>query len=680
MSNSLRHYINGVEVSSAVEFGTVTDLTSAAFGGERGGGTVTVTDPTGALDLHGWHPYYVNEPACTAQPRIFTGFIAGKKISRGPEGPRGPGRVWECSLNDLNAVFKLRAIRGTDGKRPSETVEARIAWILAQHALSGLIADTGFVTSTGGQIVDEADYRDQYAENVMDDLTFGYDYFAWWDPAAAAGAGAVSLWYGLRTGSTNASTLSISNVAGDANDTTVFSTGASGKSEDGSVERDPDEVYSGEVIKGVFGETYGQRPATITDFIDRDLVYESSRIGKLTTAQAAIAAFLIAHSVEKDTLTLPVRLPAAKVGLIQAGQRLSVRQEHLPGYETAVYTRVSRMTLSQTELAFYDLVLTCTVASPPSPGGPPVDVFPNPGCATSALVQSAVATGVTGGSVTVGAAPVAGNTLVFTVASRSGPPAAPSGYTAIPQGTEDGWPAGVREMGIWYKTAGAGESATVTITGSDAVVMCLMEFSGTLAYDTSAETRTADPMNTNTAVGAAVTPTAGKLGVIVGVFALGTDIDGLGNMTADAGWTEICDSLSGGQSPRNFTVYRIPASTSGTYTPGGTHSGGDQMVADGHGYGAQTVAFICTGGGAPRPGVWVYGEIPNFTIDGSNKSGTTRFPFADGSLTVRVDGVPILSGLSGLDGATGAFTLDFAPLPASGDTRAEIVTVDYQGR
>ncbi len=676
MSNTLHHFIDGVEVSSAVEFGTVTDLTSAAFGGERGGGMVTVTDPTGALNLRGWKPYYVTEPACTTQPRVFTGYIAGKKILRGPEGPRGPGRVWECSVNDLNAVFKLRAIRGTDGKRQSETVEARIAWILAAHALSGLIADTGFVTSTGGQIVDEADYRNQFAENVLDDLTFGYDYFAWWDPAAAAGAGAVSLWYGLRTGSTNTSTLSISNVASDVNDTTVFAPGSSGDGDPfGSVDRDPDEVYSGEVLKFANGETYGQRTATITDFIDRDLVYESSRIGKLATAQAAVAAFLIAHDAEKDALTIPVRLPAAKVGLVQAGQRIAVRLEHLPGYETSVYSRISRLTLSQAELAFYDVVLTCTVASPASPAGPPVGIFPNPGCVTPVLAQSATGSGLTGATATFPSALTAGSLQVCYIGVRQGsdPITAPTGFTAVSGGSA---PAFETVISIFYRATVAGDSTTVSTPAlSTPADIYIEEWAGNLAFDSAAELTSTDPFLSGPNInGAVLTPTAGKVALIVGMFGWKP---GSNSATPGSGWTERDDTHQAALN--TYVVNRVVASTSGSYTPTATTSA-SQVAFDDHSYAAQTAAFICTGGGAPAPGQWVYGEVPTFTIDGSNKSGTTRFPFADGSLTVKVDGVPILNGLSGLDGATGAFTLDFAPLPASGDTRAEIVTVDYQGR
>jgi len=91
---TLRHYIAGVEVTGLVEFGTLTDITKAAFGGERGGGRVPIVDPTGALDLVAWQEYIAEDDACS-QPRIFTGSIKGVSQSRGSEGPIGPGRVWD---------------------------------------------------------------------------------------------------------------------------------------------------------------------------------------------------------------------------------------------------------------------------------------------------------------------------------------------------------------------------------------------------------------------------------------------------------------------------------------------------------------------------------------------------------------------------------------------------------
>lgn len=62
------------------------------------------------------------------------------------------------------------------------------------------------------------------------------------------------------------------------------------------------------------------------------------------------------------------------------------------------------------------------------------------------------------------------------------------------------------------------------------------------------------------------------------------------------------------------------------------------------------------------------------TVTMSGVSGTTAFPFADGSLQVFVDNVDQTAAIATQNGATGAFTLLFIP------TTTEVVRVYYQGR
>lgn len=78
-----------------------------------------------------------------------------------------------------------------------------------------------------------------------------------------------------------------------------------------------------------------------------------------------------------------------------------------------------------------------------------------------------------------------------------------------------------------------------------------------------------------------------------------------------------------------------------------------------------------SGSGPPSPGQWVYGE----TASMAGAVGTLDFPYADGSLKVRVDGVLITpASYTETSPSAGTFTLDWQP-----DTD-ETVTVDYQGR
>jgi hypothetical protein len=73
----------------------------------------------------------------------------------------------------------------------------------------------------------------------------------------------------------------------------------------------------------------------------------------------------------------------------------------------------------------------------------------------------------------------------------------------------------------------------------------------------------------------------------------------------------------------------------------------------------------------------VGGEVASPDPDGFRTDFTTAGPYLPGSLQVFVDGVTIVGGLTETDPTSGTFTLDFAPLPAVGDSRAERVTASY---
>src|SRR5687768_16088451 len=73
-------------------------LPSAAFNGEVGTAGVRIEDPDGDLTVVGLRPFTVDETDCD-KPRIFTGWMYGRSISRGAY-RTGPGRVWNCDIVD----------------------------------------------------------------------------------------------------------------------------------------------------------------------------------------------------------------------------------------------------------------------------------------------------------------------------------------------------------------------------------------------------------------------------------------------------------------------------------------------------------------------------------------------------------------------------------------------------
>jgi len=677
---TLHHYIAGVEVTGLVEFGTLTDITKAAFGGERGGGTVTVSDPTGALDLEDWQEYIAEDDACS-QPRIFTVSIKGQAQSRGSEGPIGPGRVWACGLSDLNERAHRKLIRGNAAKRAAESEADRLAWLLADQSVVGLFADTGYVnpdTSPSGGL-DASDERRKYPDDVLDEMTpwRGENWFLFYDPIAAASA----LWLGLQTAAVLDSTIKISNFDGDRDEASlVFATGAAATSDDGTLDRDWSEVYSGIDVAYQLGDLYLQNPTTLA-IIDRDYFYENQDIGKLTTATSFANQFLTAHADPRDTLTIPVRLPASAIGLIDAGYRVQVHLENCSGYDGAgyVWVRVSSMKFSQAiELDHYDVVLTCTNMGPATvPGGGGTSVLPHlTTCSTPTLVQSASAS-ANGGllTVTLGADPTPGNLLVVWGWSHGDPVStlsATPGFTAAPQGigyiphvgvTSNAW----GSICIYYRTVEPGDTAAIgPIAVSDSTRLDVAEFSGSytvLEDSDSASTSGYHDYNIDAPLGS-VTVAAASL--VLGFAGWSSNADPA-TYTINRGTIGGSGMIGGGFSPQAAWSYEfVPAA--GTVSP-------TMHMAAAVGNGGTLgylLAFTCPSA-PPQTGQWVYNEVATPAADNATTTFFTAWPFADGSLKVRVSGMyqPVAS----YDGAAGSFTLNFAPTDAG-----EQPIVDYQGR
>ena len=76
----------------------------------------------------------------------------------------------------------------------------------------------------------------------------------------------------------------------------------------------------------------------------------------------------------------------------------------------------------------------------------------------------------------------------------------------------------------------------------------------------------------------------------------------------------------------------------------------------------------------PQPGTWVYDEVPTPVADGTTKTFTLAYTFADGSLLVKVDRLDQTLAVTSYDGVAKTFVLGFAP------KTGEKIEVTYQGR
>src|SRR4029079_5424022 len=326
-----------------------------------------------------------------------------------------------------------------------------------------------------------------------------------------------------------------------------------------------------------------------------------------------------------------------------------------------------------------------------APGGDPGEL-PHGGCAPEMAQEVIGFLGNTGTAPVLPHAPGEGHLLfawvviISSVGERN-----PDGFTGLGAGWVDD-PSGTKNIRcrMFYRIVEAGDSATINTTtvagGGDAWMhvsecACVDKFD---FYDENLDdtAQSADPM---VFVAGPLTPLAGRSALMFGGImpSLNTNdvwmpagTDG----AHDLGISGIAATpFSGNSDPKSWIGYKagpsaiaVPQSFTVVCTP-------TSGVSRAHAGLMAVFSGSCDGGDSIPPGVST--PIRNEFVaegDDSTTEFTTLFPYAPGSLRVFVDGVPIINGLTETDPTTGTFTLDFAPPGAIGDTRAEIVTADYQ--
>ena len=344
---------------------TKVDMPNRAELGAISMGSISPEDPTAALTLIGHKPVHIDETLCS-QPRLFTGWTVERNMGRSFDQAEFIGAnalIHDTSIVDLNAALGFRIITWTDGNRPEESVDDRLAWLLASNYVAGpdgtLFEDTGFVHTGFSLFMDACDYRGSYPADVLADMSTRYatviNYFVFWD----ATAGKASLFWNYIGAATFGCTISISNdvadtYADDVPDATCFAPITESR-----LERTPEAVYSDVIVNYTGGSCYRILNSTAVAFIKRGTSISRPHIGKLATAQAAGDAWLAQHNVETDRITTTIHVPADTVGLIQAGMRMEVKFTHLTDYTSFTWMRIVACTpRPMDDLArFYDVDL-----------------------------------------------------------------------------------------------------------------------------------------------------------------------------------------------------------------------------------------------------------------------------------------------------------------------------------
>src|SRR5436190_18406255 len=376
---------------------------ASAADGSMSQGAIVFDDPTGTLDVHGWQIVTVDEPACTSAPTLFYGPVGDHIERRGPYRLAG-GREIDTTINDSNIFLNCRIITGTDANRPAETDTARLAWLLASASLSGLVYDGGLVNGAGRDF-DATNYRGQYPLDVLSDLIAprGQIFFTYWSQTRHR----VELFYDSPTATAFTSTLSLTNVLSEVDSTHLV------VNEDWEQSYDASDVY--DHIRYVYagGAYYAANATTTAAFFNnviasRSLTVENDRVGLESTAATFSARILARDGAENPTMSGTLKIPAAQVGLIQAGMRINVHLTHLTGFQTAAYSRVKSLTIAQSEgnAAYYDMGLVLSTYGPPGAGnwmGPPVPQGPP---AAPTIVQTGCGQSIGGSVIAVFPAPV----------------------------------------------------------------------------------------------------------------------------------------------------------------------------------------------------------------------------------------------------------------------------------
>ena len=168
---------------SGVNMPTRAEMGEAQFGG------LPIEDPDATLALLGHRPVTIVESACS-QTRLWTGWTTDRSQGRSVE--RGcsratDARIVDTTLVELNALWNFRILRGSDAKRPSETWNARLAWILGIGLPLAVPRRRPDVLHEPHEHDGRGRLHRRYPSAVMSDLARRMpgpiNYFAFYDPA-----------------------------------------------------------------------------------------------------------------------------------------------------------------------------------------------------------------------------------------------------------------------------------------------------------------------------------------------------------------------------------------------------------------------------------------------------------------------------------------------------------------
>lgn len=334
--------------TSIVRLGKMTGLVTEAQLGQAGTCTLELDDPTGTLDIGGLRQFYVQElSAPLGSQRVWTGYIGSRRYARGQTGTTDSLRAGTAArrvtvdLIDVNTFLAFRVFTHADANRPAETDVQRLAWILSYAYFSDTLFDLGYVNKLNPVKLDKADLRGRRLSDVLNDLSqkSGKNHFVYYNEATNQ----YGLWYDVTTSTNWSSTARLSNVLADIDNVTTFAVDMNA-----TLTRDPSRVVAGVYLPYSKGAIYDTQISTSYTYGFRDAIAPNALVTTSTAADLLAKRYLADNSTEDDLLTCTVRIPAAHVNDIMAGQRVQVNVTEMPTYGgTYQWGRVLKRTVKQ---------------------------------------------------------------------------------------------------------------------------------------------------------------------------------------------------------------------------------------------------------------------------------------------------------------------------------------------
>lgn len=288
---------------------------------------ITVRDEAGTRHIVGLNRFDIREDdSISDDPYIWVGRFTNRSEKRGRY-LTGASRDIECTLEDLNNTASRYIVGLTeDADRPAEDHSDRIAWLLGTEACA-LLTDTSLVLTTTSVPMPAYDYTGMSPQQVIDDCAraSGYQNFIWYNGVTDE----LGLVYALSGGDWLDSTLRLSNVIAEVDDSTTFYLGS-----DAELEWDPSRIASHVFARGDGVTTFQELDPTADLFGRTDKAMDFPTIRSAVTLASRVNRSL-ANDLDTETVIVKgtVYLPSTHASMFKAGYRFELHATHLTGFQ-----------------------------------------------------------------------------------------------------------------------------------------------------------------------------------------------------------------------------------------------------------------------------------------------------------------------------------------------------------